>query len=906
MSANTIKLSGIGGDIYIAPQGNTTYKDKLELFGYGYLDWGRVVNQSLVTLYDMIDTIQDSGTSEFTFQLEAYEKDQDNKRTDEFNIWKTEFKKLLGTMVDDYTNTVNETVRTFKEEQTNLLTQFKDSTSQEIQEINDKILEINEGFDVAVKTIVNSMMEATLKTVNSLKTDITQAINDLKDAKSSMDDAINKMENTVSTFKKGFEDSFEKFKEDTTKALEENKNYIIEYINGKIKSMLSITNNLDSRLMNIELIADTLSPLSLGEAIRNQVNQLASALLNNYLTDFINKMTRLEQIVNNLNDNIDNIIDDALVLKLKPIETKITSISLTLSQHSTAITNLTTIYTQLKTWQDFFEGKINASYKDKENFWNMLEKNFFSSAEALNILESIEIRNRLKFKTILEKVIEQNDKNTTNLINGFHEKITSILNGLSSTEFNELSLIKNFSVFETIKTQQNTSLNLVLGDIDNDQVSITEFSINPDAENLKLAFKLPVSFVNNGTNFDIEISRLSSTDSVLKTYTQEVRIVNDHVWITPNSNLFFGYPPSHFKVSKMDIVWYSKRFNCSNVIQINELILDINDKISIKVTNTSGTEITRVIKINDVYDLSDYSAEIDNNIKKYLYNVNEDLTPATTSILNAPVQPTINYANINTKILIPINKIVTTQTDTKELCIKIGLPNGATLTNISFNDGFANQTKTFSNEAKFPLSKMEYDSRSLSTKNNYYLDICSTGVIYFPINTSAKTVKTIITYVISGTTKTETVTTAGAGAGIDLGNFELKYDSVNDDLDLSYQGTTKFSFNKDGEFTAVANVWAYSDKTLKENIEIFERDIDLNKIETYLFNYIGNEQINIGFMAQDIQEQLPELVALDKDQKLKLNYDGMIAVMFSLLKKSKAKEKELEERLLKIENLLNL
>lgn len=764
MSANTIKLSGIGGDIYIAPQGNTTYKDKLELFGYGYLDWGRVVNQSLVTLYDMIDTIQDSGTSEFTFQLEAYEKDQDNKRTDEFNIWKTEFKKLLGTMVDDYTNTINETVRTFKEEQTNLLTQFKDSTSQEIQEINDKILEINEGFDVAVKTIVDSMMEATLKTVNSLKTDITQAINDLKDAKSSMDDAINKMENTVSTFKKGFEDSFEKFKEDTTKALEENKNYIIEYINGKIKSMLSITNNLDSRLMNIELIADTLSPLSLGEAIRNQVNQLASALLNNYLTDFINKMTRLEQIVNNLNDNIDNIIDDALVLKLKPIETTLTSISTTVTSHSTAISNLTTIYTQLKTWQDFFEGKISASYKDKENFWNQLEKMFFNASEAINILGSIEIRNRMKFKFILEKIIEQNDKNTTNLINGFQEKMVSLISGLGTTEFNELSLIKDYTQFNVIKTDQNSSLNLVLNDVDNDKISFTEFSINPDAENVKLAFRLPAKFITGSTKLDIEIFRLSSTGTVLNRYPQEVFIVNDFTGIPAATAKYFGYPPDHIQTSKMDLVWYSSRYNCSNVIQINEVITDINDQYSIKVRNQLSQEIERTFKVNKVYDLSDYDREIDDNIKTYLYNLDENFSTPVVNILSTPTLPVTNYDTVNAKIMIPLSKISFRADGSKEFLIKVKLPNGATLTKIEFNDGFGTTTKTFTNHDKFPLSLAEYTSRNLHTTENYYKDICSTGALDYSIHIDSKKVKGTITYVISGVTKTLDFTSSGTGS----------------------------------------------------------------------------------------------------------------------------------------------
>ena len=118
MSINTIKLSSNIGDIYVSPQGNTTYKDTIELFGYGYLDWGRVVNQSLVTLMDLIDEIQDNGTSDFAFKLEEYEKTQDQRRTEEFNIWKTEFKKILTTMVSEYTTTVDKTVKDFKDDQT--------------------------------------------------------------------------------------------------------------------------------------------------------------------------------------------------------------------------------------------------------------------------------------------------------------------------------------------------------------------------------------------------------------------------------------------------------------------------------------------------------------------------------------------------------------------------------------------------------------------------------------------------------------------------------------------------------------------------------------------------------------------------------------------------------------------
>ena len=763
MSINTFKLSSALGDVYISPQANTTYKDKIELFGYGYLDWGRVVNQSLVTLMDLIDSIQDSGTSEFTFQLEEYEKLQDNRRTEEFNIWKNEFKKILGTMVEDYTKVVNKTVADFKVEQTDLLTQFKDSTSQEIQDINDKIQEINDGFNQSVKNIVETMIESTLKTVSTLKTDITQAIEDLKNAKSTLDQAVTKMENTVSSFKKSFEDAFEAFKTDTNTALEENKNYIIEYINGKIQNMLLITTNLDRRLMNIELIADTLSPSSLGEAIRNQVNSLASSLLNNYLSEFITKMTRLETIVNNLNDNLDQIIDDALVLKLKPIETSLTSITVTLTSHSKSIADLTTIYTELKTWQDFFEGKIDDAFVNKENFWNQLEKMFFNAAEAINIIGSIEIRNRLKLKVVLEKIIEQNDKNTTNIIKGFQEKLISIIGGLGTTEFNELSLIQNFNEFSKIKSEQNSSLNVTLTGLDNDKVSFTEFSINPDAKNIKLAFKLPAGFIDNSTKLDVEVFRLSSTGTVLNRFPQEVQIVNDFTGIPAASAKFFDLPPNQIQTSKMDIVWYSRRYNCSNVIQINDLITGQNDQYSIKVRNQQSVEVERSFKVNDVYDLSNYTREIDDNIKTYLYNVDESFTAPISTIISTPTFPALSYDINNAKILIPLCKLSYRADGSKEFLIKVKLPTGATLTKLEFNDGFTTTTKTFTNHDKFPLSLAEYNTRGLGTTENYYKDICSTGVLDYAINKDSKKVKGTMTYVIGGATKTLDFTSTGAG-----------------------------------------------------------------------------------------------------------------------------------------------
>ena len=47
-----MKVISNQGELYIGQQEHKRYKN-IELFGYGYIDWGRVINQSLVTLYDL-------------------------------------------------------------------------------------------------------------------------------------------------------------------------------------------------------------------------------------------------------------------------------------------------------------------------------------------------------------------------------------------------------------------------------------------------------------------------------------------------------------------------------------------------------------------------------------------------------------------------------------------------------------------------------------------------------------------------------------------------------------------------------------------------------------------------------------------------------------------------------------
>ena len=122
-----------------------------------------------------------------------------------------------------------------------------------------------------------------------------------------------------------------------------------------------------------------------------------------------------------------------------------------------------------------------------------------------------------------------------------------------------------------------------------------------------------------------------------------------------------------------------------------------------------------------------------------------------------------------------------------------------------------------------------------------------------------------------------------------------------------YSGTPKYTFTSGGDFTASGNIYAYSDKNLKENIFKIKEDLfyRLLDIQAYGYNFIGKDDKQFGYIAQELIEYFPNLVSKDKDDIYKVNYIGFIPIISEFLKYLNNKNKALEDRLNKIETMLN-
>ena len=128
--------------------------------------------------------------------------------------------------------------------------------------------------------------------------------------------------------------------------------------------------------------------------------------------------------------------------------------------------------------------------------------------------------------------------------------------------------------------------------------------------------------------------------------------------------------------------------------------------------------------------------------------------------------------------------------------------------------------------------------------------------------------------------------------------------------------TVRMKLDSSGNLTT-QNVYANSDQRLKKDIEDIKFDseniIDNIKVRQYHWKKDEKQVLNVGCIAQELQEILPEdiknfivNVSDDEQKTLSVNDSKLVYILIDAYQKEKAKRVALEERLKKIEERLGL
>ena len=147
----------------------------------------------------------------------------------------------------------------------------------------------------------------------------------------------------------------------------------------------------------------------------------------------------------------------------------------------------------------------------------------------------------------------------------------------------------------------------------------------------------------------------------------------------------------------------------------------------------------------------------------------------------------------------------------------------------------------------------------------------------------------------------DNVGASSAGYTIGINNSTMFYTVDNTSAQfLWYGGTTlAATLSGTGNFTAVGNVTAYSDRRVKENIKTI--DNALAKVlclrgVTYNRTDLEDKSEQIGVIAQEIKEILPQVVQ-ENDGHYSVAYGNIVGVLIEAIKEQQAQIEELKSRL---------
>lgn len=170
--------------------------------------------------------------------------------------------------------------------------------------------------------------------------------------------------------------------------------------------------------------------------------------------------------------------------------------------------------------------------------------------------------------------------------------------------------------------------------------------------------------------------------------------------------------------------------------------------------------------------------------------------------------------------------------------------------------------------------------------------------------TTATIPRTSIVSIFSDGTNVKFVSTPSAAAGSTTQVIYNSGGTLTGSANLTFDGATLSAnnvsaggtINATGAITSSAAVTAFSDRSLKRDIQTIEHAIDLVKrMRGVSYEMINTGALGIGVIAQEMQEVVPQVV-LDNNGILSVAYGNLVGVLIEAVKEMAARIDDLERK----------
>ena len=236
---------------------------------------------------------------------------------------------------------------------------------------------------------------------------------------------------------------------------------------------------------------------------------------------------------------------------------------------------------------------------------------------------------------------------------------------------------------------------------------------------------------------------------------------------------------------------------------------------------------------------------------------------------------------------------------------------GSDAANKSYVD--AREASAESTAASDATSKANSAQSAAISSSNSYTDTAISNLVN-GANSSFDTLKEIqdamatdaeLSAAISGLTIGDGTMTVTAGAGMTGGGSFTANQTGNSSVTLNAIAGNGITVNADdiamsgnftGSFTATGDVTAYSDESLKTNIQTIDNALDrVEAVRGVTFDRIEDGSTSTGVVAQELLEVLPEAVHTDANGVHSVAYGNITGLLIEAVKELSAEVKELKK-----------
>lgn len=154
-----------------------------------------------------------------------------------------------------------------------------------------------------------------------------------------------------------------------------------------------------------------------------------------------------------------------------------------------------------------------------------------------------------------------------------------------------------------------------------------------------------------------------------------------------------------------------------------------------------------------------------------------------------------------------------------------------------------------------------------------------------------------ITTALAGKASTGTTMTAGNGltGGGSLGANRTFHVGGGNGITVSADGVA-MSGSYTGSFTATGDITAYSDDSLKTNVQVIDGALGrVEQIRGVTFERIEDGSVSTGVIAQELEAVLPEAVKKDEDGVRHVAYGNITGLLIEAVKELSAQVEELKK-----------